>query len=95
MEDAMLRTLLLVIASLAFAGSAWADCDPSHAAKRATTDDQAQVTPPAVKTAAAPAAKKKQAACEGGNCAEKAKQVPARGTVALARDTPQGDKPTN
>ena len=91
----MLRTVLLAVASLTFAGTAMADCSASHAAKQVITDDQAQAAQPAVKTAAAaPAAKKKQAASEGKST-DKNKQA-ARSSVALASDgAPQGDKPTN
>ena len=77
----MIRNVLIALASVAFAGTALADCDASHAAKREITDDQAQATQPAVKTAAAaPAAKKKQVA------SDKSKQ-PARSSVALAPET--------
>jgi hypothetical protein len=90
METAMLRNVLIAFASIAFAGTAFADCDASHAAKREITDDQAKATQPAVKTAAAaPVAKKKQVA------SDKSKQ-PARNSVALAPESmPQGEKPTN
>ena len=86
----MLRNVLIAAASVAFAGTALADCDASHAAKREINDDQAQTTQPAVKTAAtAPVAKKKQVA------SDKSKQ-PARSSVALAPEsTPQSEKPTN
>src|SRR5215510_8071548 len=53
-EEAMLRNVLLAVASLAFAGAGMADCDASHAAKSVITDDQAQATQPATKTAATP-----------------------------------------
>jgi hypothetical protein len=93
MEEAMFRNVVLAVASLAFAGAAFADCDASHAAKRVITDDQAQATPPATKSAAAPAPQKKQVARESG---ERSKQKTTPNSVALARDsTPPADKPAN
>ena len=89
----MFRNVLLAIASFAFAGAAWPDCDASHAAKHVITDDQAQATQPATKTAVAPAAQKKQVARESG---DKIKQKTTPNPIALARDsTPPADKPAN
>ena len=89
----MFRNVLLAVASLAFAGAAFAYCDASHAAKHVITDDQAQAAPPATKSAAAPAPQKKQVARESG---DRGKQKTAPSSVALARtSTPPADKPAN